>query len=525
MATRRDLLMGTLGFGGGVAAAAGASAVARSLSARSPSLARTGRPPRNVVLILTDDQRWDSLSIAGHRFLRTPHLDALAEQGAWLREAFVTTSLCCPSRASILTGLYAHAHGVVDNRDELDPAFPTFATLLDAHDVHTAFIGKWHMGARDPHPRPGWRRWIAFRGQGRYQYPGGGDPLDRGLSFDGELREIEGYVTDVLTDLAVAEIAAQRPGQPFCLVLSHKAVHAPFTPAPRHADAYADVLPEDVPEVLPDTDEAYADLPSWLRPMREGLFGADRPYGDWPDFRSWYLDYHRTLLAVDESVGRVVQALRDGGLLDDTAVLFASDNGFLFGEQGVLDKRNFYEPSIRIPLLCLAPGLVAPGTRLDQPVLNVDLAPTILDLLGLEPPAHWHGRSFAPLLRGEAADWRTEFVYEYFFERTFPQTPTLFGLRTGRYKLATTWGVDAPDQLFDLQRDPEERHDLADDPRQADRRKALKGRMARHLRALGMLREPVWGRGWRASGAQAAEAAASAGVDDDADEPGPGATE
>jgi N-acetylglucosamine-6-sulfatase len=499
--TRRDLLIGSLGFGGGVAAAGAASVIGRPgerLSIRS-----TGAEPRNVVLILTDDQRWDSLSLAGHPFVRTPELDRLGAEGAWLRNAFVTTSLCCPSRASMLTGLYAHTHGVLDNRSELDPAFPTFATLLADQGVDTAFVGKWHMGGADPHPRPGWRRWIGFRGQGRYDYPGGGDPVDRSLSFDGDLRPAEGYVTDLLTDHAVDYLAERDPDRPFCLVLSHKAVHAPFVPAARHRAAYHDVLPDQLPDVLPDTDEAYAELPAWLRPMRRSLFGADRPYGTWPDFRTWYLAYHRTLLAVDDSVGRVVATLRDRGLLDRTAVVFTSDNGFLFGEQGVLDKRNFYEPSIRVPMLCAAPGLVAPGTVLDELALNVDVAPTVLDLLGFEPPAHWHGRSLVPLLRGDAPDWRKEFAYEYFFERMFPQTPTLFGLRNERYKFATHWGLDEPDQLFDLRDDPEEQRNRADD--WPERRKGLRGRLTRHLRGLGLRFEPVWGDNWVAEPEEAAE--------------------
>jgi N-acetylglucosamine-6-sulfatase len=262
-----------------------------------------------------------------------------------------------------------------------------------------------------------------------------------------------------------------------------------------------------IPPVLPDTDEAYAELPAWLRGIRKDTeFSADRPYGSWPDFAAWYLDYHRTLLAVDDSVGRILASLADRGLAERTVVLFASDNGFMFGEKGVLDKRNFYEPSIRIPLLAHAPGLIPAGTRVKDLVLNVDLAPTILELLGLQPPTHWHGRSLAPLLRGERVDgWRQEFVYEYFFERAFPGTPTVFGLRTPRMKLGTYHGLDTPDELFDLEADPGETDNRIDDPGYADRRKGMMGRLKRHFDELGMLTDPVWGRNWLADPARAAE--------------------
>lgn len=462
-----------------------------------------GAEPRNVVLILTDDQRHDSLGFLGHPLARTPHLDAMARQGAHLAEAFVTTSLCCPSRASMLTGLYAHAHGVLDNSAELDPHFPTFAQILQGEGIDTAYFGKWHMGARNPHPRPGWSRWVGFRGQGRYHYPGEGEPLDRGFSFDGELREVKGYVTDLLTDLAVDYLKSRDGSKPFVMVLAHKGVHNPFVPAPRHKELFAESAA--IPEVLPDDDAGYAGRPRWLRALRrETEFGADHPY-QWQDFRSWYLDYHRTLCAVDDSVGRVLAALEERGLSERTVVLFASDNGFLFGEQGVVDKRNFYEASIRIPMLCRAPGLAAPASRIDDFVLGLDIAPTVLELCGFHAPSHWHGRSFVPLLRGERPeDWRSEFLYEYFYERAFPHTPTLFGLRAKRTKLALYHGLSETEELYDLEADPHERVNLIADPAWADRRKAMKGRLARHAAALGLLTEPVWGRNWLSSPEQAA---------------------
>jgi N-acetylglucosamine-6-sulfatase len=454
----------------------------------------TGAPPRNVVLVLTDDQRWDTFGFLGKPWLPTPHLDALAASGAHASEHFVTTSLCCPSRASMFTGLYAHAHGVLDNSAELDPSLPTWQAIARRAGARTIFVGKWHMGGANPHPRPDWDRWIGFRGQGQYVWPGppGQDALDRIFSFDGEPREVEGYVTDLLTDHAIEELRSPALKEPFVLLLSHKACHAPFVPAPRHRDLLADIP---VPAPLPDTDAAYAELPDWLRGMRrETIFGVERLYaGPWRDFASWYRDYHRTVLAIDDSVGRIAAALDELGLRDRTAVLYTSDNGFMHGEKGVLDKRNFYEPSVRIPLLAHAPGLIPAGGRLDRFTLNVDIGPTVLDLLGLQAPDGWHGRSMLPLLKGESvSDWRQEFVYEYFFERAYPSTPTIFGLRTKRMKLSTYFGLDTPDELFDLEADPEERNNVIDEPSYAERRQAMRMRLRRHATTLGLRWEPAW---------------------------------
>lgn len=470
--------------------------------AEPPPPPRTGRPPTNVVVVLVDDQRWDAAGFLGHPFLTTPALDALAASGAWFPEAFVTTSLCCPSRASGLTGLYAHAHGVVDNRRDLDPAFDTWATVARRAGVDTAFVGKWHLGLDDGGPRPGFSHWVGFAGQGVYLDADGTHPLN----VNGEQVPLGGYVTDVLTDHAVAWLERpERRSRPFALVLSHKAVHAPFLPAERHRAAFADAP---IPETLPDTDDAYAHLPGWLRTLRrESEFGVEHPYGRWPDFASWYRDYHRTLLAVDESLGRVLATLRAQGLDEGTAVIFTSDNGFQFGEKGVLDKRNFYEASIRVPLGIRVPGAPA-GARPRELALNVDLAPTILDLLGLVAPAGWHGRSLLPLARGELPPdgWRSEFAYEYFAEAMFPHTPTIFGLRTAAgLKYSRPWGSDAPPELYDLSTDPQERTNLAEDPAWREREAVLRKRMERQLRRVGLLAAPVWGRNWIRPGEEAAD--------------------
>ena len=491
---RRDVLVGAAGV---AAACVGTDrGDAPAPPAPRPRVPRAnGRRPRNVLLILTDDQRFDSFGFMGHPFLTTPSLDRLAAEGAVMEQCFVTTSLCCPSRATMLTGRYAHDHGVIDNQRELAAAWPTFGTVAQAAGVQTAYIGKWHMGGHTPAPRPGWSTWMSFRGQGRYTYPGGKKvaALDRGWDVDGTFETLDGYVTDILTDRAAGWLRQVDTSEhPFLLVVSHKACHAPFTPAPRHRQAFADA---EVPEPLPDSDLAYEGLPEWLRRQRDSLFGVDKPYRKWPDFRSWYLDYHRTLLAVDEGVGALLGVLEDRGLADDTAVIFLSDNGFMLGEKGSLDKRTGYDTSIRIPWLMRVPG--APrGRRVDELVLNLDVAATVLDLLGLEPAESMRGRSVLPLVLGEPTEaWRTAFLYEYFFEKSFPMTPAMLGVRTAREKLITYPQSSAPDEVFDLVTDPGETHNLADEL--PARRKALHRRLRQLQDSTGLLPRPIFGEAQR----------------------------
>ncbi len=308
--------------------AAGAAAAAAACAA--PSRRRDERP-RNLVLVLTDDQRADAMGCAGHPFLRTPNLDALAARGAWCRNAFVTTALCSPSRATILTGQYAHRHGVVDNGTPLPKGIPTYAKVLQAAGYETAYIGKWHMGAIGDEPQPGFDRWASFKGQGTY--------FDPTINLDGERKRISGYTTDVLTDLAVEWIRG-RGRRPFCLALGHKAPHALFEPAPRHKDVYADA-PLPVPQS--DTDEAYDDAPKWVRAQRRSTHGVDGMYDGRLDLDRFLRDYHRVLLAVDEGLGRILAALEEKGFLDSTLLLYTSDNGFLLGEHGLIDKRCMFE--------------------------------------------------------------------------------------------------------------------------------------------------------------------------------------
>ena len=455
---------------------------------------------RNIVFILTDDQRFDALGLLNDYF-RTPNLDRLAEAGVLFENAFVTTSLCSPSRASILSGQYAHAHQVLDNSTPMPRDIPTFPQGLQAAGYETAFVGKWHMGGASDDPRPGFDHWVSFRGQGPYTNPT--------LNINGTRSETPGYTTDLLTDHAVEFIRRDRD-RPFLLYLSHKAVHAPFTPADRHARAYVDTrYPR--PASMADTDANYAGKPAWVRAQRNSWHGVDGMYDGRTDFDRFVREYAEALMAVDDSVGRVVEALRDEGLLESTLLVFTSDNGFQFGEHGLIDKRTMYEASIRVPLIVHCPELFDGGARRQEMILNIDFAPTFLVAAGAPIPETMHGRSFHGLLDGTSAGWRDAFLYEYFWERAFPQTPTVLGVRGDRYKLIRFHGVWEPYELYDLDADPHEMTNLLGDVRvetQAgtlDRqvvqraspnvREVFTGLMERLntiLRETGALDEPTW---------------------------------
>lgn len=412
-----------------------------------------GAKPRNIVFILCDDHRYDAIGCAGHPFLETPHLDSLAKNGAHFKNAFVTTSLCSPSRATILTGLYVHRHRVIDNNRPVVPSLTFFPQYLQAAGYETAFVGKYHMGGGDDSPRPGWDHWVSFRGQGSYV------PTEDGLNVDGRRVPQKGYITDELADYALDWLKSRGGDRPFMLYLSHKAVHGPFTPAERHKGRYKDA-PVSTPKTQADTPENYRGKPMWVRNQRNSFHGVEFPYHTALDVADYYRRYCETLLAVDDSVGRVLDFLRSRQLLDSTLVIYMGDNGFCFGEHGLLDKRHAYEESMRVPFLAQCPELIPAGTKVEQMVANIDVAPTILTAAGLKPPPAMVGRDFVPTTRGRVADWRQSLLYEYYWEFNFPQTPTTFALRTEQYKLIHYHGIWDTDELYDVAADPRETENL-----------------------------------------------------------------
>ena len=421
----------------------------------------------NVIYILTDDQRYDEVGFL-NPVLETPNMDALAREGVHFANAFVTTSLCSPSRASILTGQMMHNHGVVDNNRPLPKGLELFPRRLQEAGYQTAFIGKWHMGGEDSEPRPEFDYWVSFPGQGNY-YPTTALGLPSKLNVNGEVVPQKGYITDELTDYAIDFLNGRDRGKPFFLYLSHKAVHATFKPAARHAKQYADA------EIrLGEPNEAAgADAPMWVKNQQNSWHGRDFPYHSELPLADFKRQYHRTLSAVDESLGRLRRWLADAGLAENTAVVLMGDNGFMFGEHGLIDKRNAYEESIRVPLLAVAPGFPA-GHVVTEMVANIDIAPTVLELAGVDAPEHYDGASFvhlaagASVAQGNVDGWRDELTYEYYWEFNYPQTPTVFALRTDRYKYIQYHGVWDTEELFDLREDPREFKNLIEDSKLLD---------------------------------------------------------
>jgi N-acetylglucosamine-6-sulfatase len=419
----------------------------------------SGSKPRNVVFILSDDHRYDAMSFLGHQFAQTPVMDSLAKNGAYIKNALVTTALCSPSRASILTGLYTFRHRVIDNNRPIPRGTVYFPQYLQKAGYATCFIGKWHMGGESDRPQPGWDRWVSFAGQGEYLPP----TPDYTLNVDGERVKQKGYITTELTDYAIDWLKQQKPSeQPFFLYLSHKAVHANFTPEAQYKDSLKDLT---FKRPASEKDTARDLLkPRWLRDQRDSWHGVDFPYHSELDIERYYKSYCETLRSVDDSIGRVLQQLKDMGIHDETLVIYMGDNGFMFGEHGLIDKRVAYETSIRVPMLAQCPALIKQGTVLDQMIANIDVGPTVMEGMGLKTPSHMDGKSFLPLLRGENIPWRDRFLYVYYWEKNFPQTPTTFALRTPKAKYITYYGLWDSDEFYDLAADPEESRNLINDP-------------------------------------------------------------
>ncbi|NIP95738.1 MAG: sulfatase, partial [Akkermansiaceae bacterium] len=366
----------------------------------------SARDKPNILLILTDDHRWDALSRRGHPFLKTPNLDRLAEEGVDFENAFVTTSLCSPSRASILTGLYAHNHGVVDNYHPVRDDLVFFPELLQKAGYETAFVGKWHMGDTDEKQR-GFDHWVSFKGQGVYW------PFEEGLkvkgryvpqanrsgfNVNGKRVPQQGYITDEITDYAMewlepridAEHDGEKDRKPWFLYVSHKAVHADFLPPNRHAFKY-DGEPFARPVTWAEKPGSFRDVPRWVMNQRNSRHGVEFAYYMDLDLEDYYKRYCETLLAVDESVGKLVDAMDGKGTLANTLVLYLGDNGFLFGEHGLIDKRCAYEESIRIPMLARWPKGIRSGAVVGDLVANIDVGPTLLSAAGVEVPEFMDG--------------------------------------------------------------------------------------------------------------------------------------
>ena len=474
----------------------GGLTAAATLAGHSPAPARTTRErPPNILLVVVDDLRFDEFGAGGHPYLATPHVDRLAREGVAFRNVFHATPLCSPNRASILTGEYSSRHGIYSNvgRAQLSHRLRTVTGHLRAAGYQTAHVGKWHMGD-DPRPRPGYDHWVSFPAQGRL--------IDPQLWEDGGLRTVRGYVTDILTDRAVRFLDGRDRSRPFFLFLGHKAVHPdivqrndgsvatgegmPYIPAPRHAGRYAGAMFRRAPSA---TGAIAARPKSRMVEHFLGLQAAPEVQRDFaaiidPGIAEDTIRARaEMMLSVDEGLGVLLDTLARAGDLDDTILVFTSDNGFFFGEHGLsIERRLPYEEAIRMPVLLRYPRLAPPGRTVEALGSSVDLAPTMLDLAGRPVPDHMQGRSLkSALAGGDAGPERTGVLVEH-YAHDLPMPWMLDAdykcIRTARHKYIHWTHYPERAELYDLAADPHEIRNLADE------RPELAAALRRQLGAL-----------------------------------------
>jgi arylsulfatase A-like enzyme len=451
--------------------------------------AQEGSQP-NIILIVVDDQRWDEYGAAGHAWLETPNIDRLVTEGVSFTSSYAVSPLCSPNRASILTGQYISRHGIVDNiaRDASSHRLQLFARDLQNAGYKTAHVGKWHMG-NDPTPRPGYDYWVSYPGQGR--------SINPDIYEEGRVHEVEGYMTDVLTDRAVNYVRDNRD-DPFFLYIGHKALHpevrqlddasvdidygSKYQAAPRHVGRYSDkVFPR-----RPNTDYEMSGKPiiqSALEvkesPQIREKWGNILDYGTSDET---IRDRSEMLLAVDEGLGRLMDELEELGILDDTAVVLTSDNGYWYGEHGLsVERRLPYEEGIRVPLFIRYPILAAAGQSLDGFALSIDIAPTLLNLAGLEPGEHIQGESLLPLLENPDSAWRDSFLVEYTsYEKPMEWLidTSYKAIRRGPWKYIHWIHHEGVDELYNLDDDPYEMRNIIAESGMQDIVKELRSGLA-----------------------------------------------
>jgi N-acetylglucosamine-6-sulfatase len=429
---------------------------------------KTEKKP-NFLFILVDDQPYDAVGFSNrYPFLKTPNIDKLAKEGVNIENFFVTQSICSPSRASFLTGTYPHIHGVNQNNKHVDPDWQNYApysTHLQNSGYETAHIGKIHMAWKrgKEHIRPGFDYWFSFIGQGQY--------FDPKVNDNGVEMKLEGYMTDILTDKTIDWLKNKRdPNKPFSLNLWHKAVHERHLPAPRHKDLYKN---EDLPTPPYDTHkETFKGKPEWLRRKTYGFkwnendkIPDELPEITWPINKQKYMQLLRSLIAVDESLGQVIKTLDEMGELENTVIIYSSDNGYFMGEHTFLDKRLAYENSMRVPMIIRYPKLITKNSIVKEQCLNIDIAPTILDLAGVKKPSYMQGESMVKLVSGKKdKSWRKSMLFEYYVDDAWPYAgPNQVAVRTNKYKLIDNFLEDDIDELYDLVNDPGEMKNLIND--------------------------------------------------------------
>lgn len=454
----------------------------------------------NIIFIMSDDHAAHAMSSYGSVINETPNLDRIADEGMRFENAFCTNSICAPSRAAILTGLYNHKNGVKTLGDNFDSRQPTIQRHLRENGYQTALIGKWHLGHGGISDPADFDYWNIFPNQGAYH-----DPM---MIEMGENKNHVGYATDIITDQSIDWIENRDQEKPFMLMLHHKAPHRPWEPDEKHMHLYEDIdIPE--PETFHDDYAGRAQAASEARmridrDLTKTDVKMDPPEGLTDrELKSWYYqryikDYLRCVASVDDNVGRVLDYLDEKDLAEDTIIVYTSDQGFFLGDHGWYDKRFMYEESLRMPFVIRYPRAIKPGSVTKDFALNVDFPETFLDYAGIEVPEYMQGRSLRPVLEGNTPDdWQTSMYYRYWEHLSGEhRVGAHYGVRTHKYKLihyygealGATWAEDesrTPEwELFDLEQDPVEMNNVYADPAYQDIVKELK-------KELDALREKV----------------------------------
>lgn len=471
----------------------------------------------NILFIMSDDHAFQAISAYGSKLIQTPNIDQIASEGIIYNKAFVTNSICAPSRAVILTGKYSHLNGVRGNSEVFDGSQQTLPKIMQANGYQTAIVGKWHLKS---HPT-GFDYWNVLPGQGDYYNPE--------FIKDGKDTTYSGYVTEIITKLSLSWLKKKEKNKPFFLMMHHKAPHRSWMPALKNLTMFDDKdfpLPENfyddydgrealktqkltvkdhmdirmdfkVPCNECDTGavnfwapEEYwrrldrltpEERKSWEESYKKEEIEFLKVKDDEAKFDQWkyrrYMeDYLRCIASVDESVGEVLQFLKDNDLEENTIVIYTSDQGFYLGEHGLFDKRFMYEESMRTPLVIRFPSEIKGKSETNKLVQNLDIAPTLLDIAGVEIPDDMQGESLRSIWETPDVRWRDALYYHY-YEKGFGATPH-YGIRTERYKLIHFYDEVDSWELYDLKEDPTEMNNLIDKPEFSDTLKNMKIRLS-----------------------------------------------
>ncbi|GEO04596.1 sulfatase [Adhaeribacter aerolatus] len=449
------------------------------------------RQKPNIVIIISDDHAFQAISAYGSKLMQTPHIDRIAREGVLFKKAYVTNSICGPSRAVLLTGKYSHKNGFRDNENSrFDGSQYTFIKQLGAGGYQTAWIGKWHL---ETQPQ-GFDYWKILPGQGQYYNPDF-------LTMNGTTQRTEGYVTNIISAEAEAWLDGRNKNKPFCLVIGHKATHRTWIPdindlgkfdkvnfplpatfydqyhhreAARVQDMSVEktmqmaydlkmlsFIKKEEPTISRMNPAQRQKFDQYYQPIEADLLArhlSGKALTEWK-YQRYMRDYLSTAASLDRNIGRTLDYLDQHKLTDNTIVIYLSDQGFFMGEHGWFDKRFMYEESFRNPMVMRYPGVIKPGTVSDHLVLNLDIAPTLLEAAGVKIPPAVQGKSMLPLFRNKPAKGRDAIYYHYYENGEHAVSPH-FGIKTNRYKLIRFYKRVNAWELYDLQKDPHEMNNL-----------------------------------------------------------------